>query len=97
MRAPVGSVVGLCSASATLCAVDMAFLGYWGLHEAGPWQWNDRLVVALGFIGFAVLAATPWIATTPVPDESADRVPVARRTFALGVSLIWLAAMFTLF
>ena len=33
MRAPTGSVVGLCSASATLCAMGMAFLGYWGVHE----------------------------------------------------------------
>ncbi len=93
MRAPAGSVVGLCSASATLCAMGMAFLGYWGIHEPSPWGWQDVMVVALAFIGFASLAATPWIVTTPVADESAERIVAARRTFALGVALIWLAAL----
>lgn len=97
MRAPAGSIVGLCAASATMCAIGMAFLGYWGVHEPSPWHWNEVLVVTLAFIGFAVLAATPWIVTTPVEEESAERVVAARRTFAIGTALIWLAALVAVF
>jgi hypothetical protein len=93
MRAPAGSVVGLCSASATLCAMGMAFLGYWGVHEPAPWHWRDVLVIVLAFAGFAVLASVPWIVTTPVPEESAERMVAARRAFAVGVAAIWLAAV----
>ncbi|XRD81603.1 hypothetical protein ISN76_01120 [Dyella halodurans] len=95
MRAPTGSVVGLCSASATLCAMGMAFLAYWGVHEPLPWRWHDVVVIAIAFIGFAVLLSTPWIATTPVEDESPERINAARRTFAIGAALVWLAALVT--
>lgn len=93
MRAPAGSVVGLCSASATLCAMGMAFLGYWGVHEPAPWRAMDVVVIVLAFIGFALLASVPWIVTTPVADESGERIPAARRVFAMGATAIWLAAM----
>ena len=93
MRAPAGSVVGLCSASATLCAMGMAFLGYWGVHEPVPWRVIDVFVIVLAFAGFAALASVPWIVTTPVPEESAERIVAARRAFAVGVIAIWAAAM----
>lgn len=93
MRAPTGSVVGLCSASATLCAMGMAFLGYWGVHEPLPWRAMDVLVVLLAFAGFAALASVPWIITTPVADDSAERIAPARRAFAVGAAAIWLAAV----
>jgi hypothetical protein len=93
MRAPAGSVVGLCSASATLCAMGMAILGYWGVHEPTPWRGIDVVIAALAFIGFALLASVPWIVTTPVAEESSERIPAARRCFALGVAAIWLAAI----
>ncbi len=48
------------------------------------------------FVGFAVLASVPWIVTTPVPEESAERIAGARRAFAIGVAAIWLAAATTL-
>jgi hypothetical protein len=93
MRAPTGSVVGLCASSATMCALAIAFLGYWGVHEPAPWHPTDIVVVVLAFLGFAVLASTPWIVTTPVEDESAERIVAARRTFAIGTAAIWLAAL----
>jgi hypothetical protein len=93
MRAPTGSVVGLCSASATLCAMGLAFLGYWGVHEPIPWRAIDVIVVLLAFTGFASLASVPWIITTPVADDSAERIRPARRAFAFGVAAIWLAAV----
>jgi hypothetical protein len=93
MRAPAGSVVGLCSASATLCAMGMAFLGYWGVHEPTPWRAIDVVVIVVAFMGFALLASVPWIVTTPVAEESAERIPWARRAFALGVVAIWVAAV----
>jgi hypothetical protein len=91
MRAPAGSIVGLCSASATMCALGMAFLGYWGVHEPVPWRWTDRVVVFLAFASFAALGSVAWIVTTPVADESDEKVVAARRVFALGVVSIWLA------
>jgi hypothetical protein len=91
MRAPAGSIVGLCSASATMCAVGMAFLGYWDVHEPSPWHWTDRFVVLLAFASFAALGSVAWIVTTPVAEEGAERVVAARRAFALGVVSIWLA------
>ncbi|WP_114239606.1 hypothetical protein [Dyella sp. C9] len=93
MRAPAGSVVGLCSASATLCAMGMAMLGYWGVHEASPWRAVDVVIAAFAFTGLALLASVPWIVTTPVGEESAERIPAARKVFALGVAVVWLAAV----
>jgi hypothetical protein len=95
MRAPVGSIVGLCSASATMFAMGMAFLGYWGVHEPHPWRWHEILVVVLALGGFSMLGAVTWIATTPVEDETLERVLPARRAFALGVVLLWLSVLVT--
>jgi hypothetical protein len=93
MRAPAGSVVGLCSASATMSAMGMAFLGYWGIHEPTPWHWNDILVVCLAFLSFVALGSVVWIITTPVSDDDGERILPARRAFAAGVILMWLAVV----
>jgi hypothetical protein len=97
MRAPTGSVTGLCSASATMFAVGMAFLGYWGVYEQGRWYTFDYFVMVIAIIGFAVLGSVPWIVTTPVAEEDADKVVVARRAMALGTALIWMAVCITVF
>jgi hypothetical protein len=39
----------------------------------------------------------PWIVTTPVSEEEADKVAVARRAMALGTALIWMAVCITVF
>jgi hypothetical protein len=91
MRAPTGSVVGLCSASATMSAMGMAFLGYWGIHEPTPWHGLDVLVVCLAFLSFAALGSTIWLITTPVPEDGHERIVPARRAFAAGMILMWLA------
>ncbi|MFK0166147.1 hypothetical protein [Rhizobium sp. NPDC090279] len=97
MRAPAGSVTGLCSASATMFAVGMAFLGYWGVYEQGRWRASDYCVVVLAIIGFAALGSVPWIVTTPVAEEDADKVAGARQALALGVALIWLSVCVAVF
>ena len=97
LRAPTGSVTGLCSASATMFAVGMAFLGYWGVYEQGSWRAVDYLVMAIAIVGFASLGCVPWIVTTPVSEEEADKVAVARRAMALGTALIWMAVCITVF
>jgi hypothetical protein len=71
----------------------MAFLGYWGVHEPVPWRAMDVAVSVLAFVGFALLASVPWIVTTPVAVESAERIPAARRVFAMGAVVIWVAAV----
>jgi hypothetical protein len=91
MHAPTGSVVGLCSASATLSAMGMAFLGYWGVHEPTPWKAADIVVVCLAFLSFGALGSTIWLITTPVPEDGGERIVPARRTFAAGMILLWLA------
>jgi len=96
MRAPQGSVAGLCSASAAIFSVGMVFLGLWGFREAGPWTGVDRVVMALALIGFAALGVVPWIATTPVEHEGEDKVVPARWAFAVGVAAIWLAVAVSL-
>lgn len=96
-RAPTGSVTGLCSASATMFAVGMAFLGYWGVYEQGRWHTIDYLVMVVAIIGFAVLGSVPWIVTTPVAEEDADKVVDARRAMALGTALIWMAVCIAVF
>lgn len=93
MRAPTGSIVGLCSASATMFAVGMAFLGYWGVYEQTPWRPQDIIVVTLAFVGFAALGSVTWIATTPVANDGDEKVVPARRAFAIGITLIWLAVL----
>jgi uncharacterized BrkB/YihY/UPF0761 family membrane protein len=90
MRAPTGSVVGLCSASATMSAMGMAFLGYWGVHEPTPWNTRDVAVVCLALLSFMALGAAIWIATTPVPEDAVERIVPARRSFAAGLILMWL-------
>ncbi|MBB3657650.1 hypothetical protein FHX15_002892 [Rhizobium sp. BK650] len=97
LRAPTGSVTGLCSASATMFAVGMAFLGYWGVYEQGSWHTTDYLVMIVAIIGFAALGCVPWIVTTPVAEDEADKVAVARRAMALGTALIWAAVCITVF
>ncbi len=97
MRAPTGSVTGLCSASATMFAVGMAFLGYWGVYEPVGWRGSDFVVVILALIGFAALGSVPWIVTTPVTEEGAEKVESARRALALGVALIWLSVLIAVF
>jgi hypothetical protein len=92
MPSPTGSVVALSSAASTVFSIGIVFLGYWGLHEQVPWRGVDRIVVGLALIGFASLATVPWFATRSVEPESGDAgIRVARRTFAVGVILIWLA------
>jgi len=91
MRAPTGSVVGLCSASATMSAMGMAFLGYWGIHEPTPWRWLDIVVVCLAFLSFGALGSTIWLITTPIPEDGHERIVPARRAFATGMVLMWLA------
>lgn len=90
MHIPTGSVVGLCSASATMSAMGMAFLGYWGVHEPTPWNTRDIVVVCLAFLSFFALGATIWIATTPVAEDAVERIGPARRSFAAGLVLMWL-------
>lgn len=97
LHAPTGSVTGLCSASATMFAVGMAFLGYWGVYEQGSWRAVDYLVMIVAVIGFAALGCVPWIVTTPVAEGDADKVAVARRAMALGTALIWTAVCITVF
>jgi len=97
MRAPSGSVTGLCSASATMFAVGMAFLGYWGVYEPGHWRSFDYVVVILALIGFAALGSVPWIVTTPIAEEGEEKVVAARRALALGVVLIWLSVLVAVF
>ncbi len=93
MRAPTGSIVGLCSASATMFSVGMAFLGYWGVHEPLPWTSRDVVVVSLAFLGFAALGSVTWIVTTPVASDAEEKVEPARRAFGGGVLLIWLSVL----
>ncbi|KEA07792.1 hypothetical protein G6L85_30540 [Agrobacterium rhizogenes] len=97
MRAPAGSVTGLCSASATMFAVGMAFLGYWGVYEPGRWRGSDFVVVILALVGFAALGSVPWIVTTPVAEEGEEKVVAARRALAVGVALIWLSVLIAVF
>ncbi|AVA24032.1 hypothetical protein [Rhizobium sp. NXC24] len=97
MRAPSGSVPGLCSASATMFAVGMAFLGYWGVYEPGGWDRSDLIVVVLALIGFAALGSVPWIVTTPVAEEGQEKIVAARRALLLGVALIWLSVLVSFF
>jgi len=96
MRSPQGSVEGLCSASSTIFAVGMAFLGYWGFLEPAPWRSTDVMVAVAALAGFAALGLVPWIVTTPVVEEGQDKAVPARRVFALGVIALWFAVLFSL-
>ena len=97
MRAPSGSVTGLCSASATMFAVGMAFLGYWGVYEPVAWRNADFVIVILALAGFAALGSVPWIVTTPVAEEGEEKVAAARRALAAGIALIWLSVLVAVF
>jgi hypothetical protein len=97
MRAPQGSVNGLCSASAAIFSLGMAFLGFWGFTEAGRWALVDKFVAALALIGFASLGLVSWIVTTPVEREGQEKIVPARWAFAVGVAAIWLAVLLSFF
>jgi uncharacterized iron-regulated membrane protein len=73
-----------------MSAMGMAFLGYWGVHEPTPWSARDIVVVCLAFLSFMALGATIWIATTPVADDAGERIAPARRSFAVGLVLMWI-------
>jgi len=96
MRSPGGTVEGLCTASATIFAVGIAFLGYWGFLEPTPWRSVDILVVIAALGGFGALGLVPWIATASSADEGEAKLALARRAFLAGVVGIWLAVAFSL-
>ncbi|HTH60535.1 MAG TPA: hypothetical protein VL689_10330 [Paraburkholderia sp.] len=92
MPSPTGSVVAISSSASTIFSLGIVFLGYWGVHETGPWRPLDYLVLLLALAGFVCLAAVPWLATGSVPADDSDRgVRKARRFFAAGVGAVWLA------
>ena len=97
MRAPQGSVAGLCSASAAIFSVGMAFFGFWGFTDPQPWRAIDKVVATLAMLGFASLGMVSWIATTPVQNEGDEKVGAACWAFAVGVAAIWLAVLLALF
>jgi hypothetical protein len=84
---PQGSVVGLCSASATGFALCSAFLGFWGFQGFGSWRALDSLVLLPLAAGSLVLAITPYVATRP----RANAIAGGRVCFLAGVLLVWLA------
>jgi hypothetical protein len=96
MRPPPGTVEGLCTASATIFAVGIAFLGYWGFLEPLPWRFSDVMVVAAALGGFAALGMVPFIATTPMAEDDQRPIVMARWAFAFGVVAIWCAVLFSL-
>jgi hypothetical protein len=96
MRSPPGTVEGLCTASATIFAVGIAFLGYWGFLEPTPWRSLDVLVVLAALGGFGALGLVPWIATAPAGDDDEAKLVLARRAFLAGVVGIWLAVAISL-
>ncbi len=96
MRSPAGTVEGLCAASATIFAVGIAFLGYWGFLEPTPWRSVDVLVAVAALAGFGALGLVPWVATAPSADEGEAKLALARRAFLAGVVGIWLAVAISL-
>ena len=84
---PQGSVVGLCSASATCFALCSAFLGFWGFQGSGTWSSIDLLVLLPLAIGSLTLSVTPFIATR----AKAGAVGLGRAFFLTGVVLVWFA------
>ena len=96
MHSPQGSVEGLCSASSTIFAVGMAFLGYWGFLEPTPWRPTDVAVAVAALAGFAALGLVPWIVTMPVVEEGQEQAVLARRAFVVGVVALWFAVLFSL-
>jgi hypothetical protein len=93
---PPGAVQGLCSASATIFALGMTFLGYWGISEPVPWKWNDVWVVALLMVGFLLLIAVPLLCTSPTQNGKED-LRNARKCFFGGVSMVWVGVLMSFF
>ncbi|WP_027819933.1 hypothetical protein [Paraburkholderia bannensis] len=96
MQSPTGSVVALSSAASTMFSIGMIFLGYWGLHEAAPWHFGDRVIVVLALAGFACLGSVPWLATSPAPPGDERRFLLARRLFVAGAAAVWLSITLSL-
>ena len=90
-QSPQGSIQGLCSSAATIFALGMAFLGYWGFTNNEPWQRADVIVLFPALIGFLCLALVPWIITRPVKDDHTSNVEQARKVFIWGVVVLWIA------
>ena len=95
--APQCSIPGLCSAAATIFALVMAFLGYWGFANPEPWKAKDILVVVPAFAGFAFLALVPWLITRPTEHDETGDLQKGRRSFLVGVACIWAALLVSLF
>jgi hypothetical protein len=89
---PQGAVQGLCSAAATIFALGMTFLGYWGVSGPEPWKWNDVVVVAPLMLGFLLLIAVPLLSTSPIKNGKED-LRNARKCYFGGVTLIWVGVL----
>jgi hypothetical protein len=51
------------------------------------------VVVCLAFLSFLAFGSTIWIITTPIPEDGSEKIVPARRTFATGLVLMWLAVI----
>ena len=84
---PQGTVIGLCSASATSFALCSAFLAFWGFQGSGSWHAIDLLVLLPLAVGSLALAVTPFVATRP----GAGGAALGRAFFFVGIVSAWLA------
>ncbi|MDN0083337.1 hypothetical protein QU487_11325 [Crenobacter sp. SG2305] len=90
------AISGLCPASSTILSLNVAFLGLWAFADKQAnthWSRLDYLILAIAFLGFCCLAATPWCAASPhESDPTALGARRARSCFCAGVSLtlLWI-------
>ncbi len=94
---PQGAIQGLCSASMTLFALGMAFLGYWGFANKQPWTIVDAWVVIPTLFGFLCLTYVPWILTSPEGVDEISNLQKGRKAFLVGGGCILFAVFVSLF
>ena len=93
MNAPSGSIQGLCSSSATIFSIGIAFLGFWayGAHSGEiPWTRAHLLVIFPAFVSYYCLAAVPVIATRVEGDEC-QHIMCAQNIYIIGVGSLFVA------
>jgi hypothetical protein len=90
-RPPQGSAQGLCSASATIFSLGIAFLGFWAFQgTAGdlPWKQIHLFVLLPAIAAFVSLGLTPWLTTRAQHEmDIEESVHEGRIAYGLGTVL----------
>lgn len=94
MRAPIGVVPGLCTASTAYLAIGSGLMVFLIRGETEVFTTTDLIAAIIMTIALIFIGLVPWIISKPVSTEMGVNLQPARKCLALGTFLFFTAIMF---